>query len=131
MSLILCSHCELPFVPVSRNRVCLACWKENEGYDLTKADEAHVRLASATKDLMDENARLKAANSAANNSTITAELQKKVNELQAQLKSLQSAPSITPDFLKSLIILCHPDKHANSTTATEITKKLIAMRPKK
>jgi len=130
MSIVICSHCTLPYVPATRSRVCLVCWKENEGYDLTKADEAHVRLANATKHLMDENARLKAASSAAN-STSTAELQKTVNELQAKLKEFQNSPALTPDLIKTLITLCHPDKHANSTTSTEVTKKLIALRPKK
>lgn len=35
---------------------------------------------------------------------------------------------IDDPFIKQLIHLCHPDKHNNSETSTEITRRLIAMR---
>jgi hypothetical protein len=31
-------------------------------------------------------------------------------------------------FLRSLIVLCHPDKHGNSRAANEVTQRLLKMR---
>lgn len=36
--------------------------------------------------------------------------------------------SFTPDEIKTLVRLCHPDKHNGSKAANEITQKLLAMR---
>lgn len=36
--------------------------------------------------------------------------------------------AITDKDIKSMLMLCHPDKHAGSQLAAEITRKLIAMR---
>ncbi len=36
----------------------------------------------------------------------------------------------TPEEMKQLIILCHPDKHGGSELATEVTKKLLSLRDK-
>jgi hypothetical protein len=35
---------------------------------------------------------------------------------------------IEPEIIKKLLFLCHPDKHNNSVTSTEITKWLINKR---
>jgi hypothetical protein len=40
----------------------------------------------------------------------------------------QVAAQFTADELRSLIQLCHPDKHAGKPIATEMTTKLLAMR---
>lgn len=38
------------------------------------------------------------------------------------------AAQFTPDELRSLIQLCHPDKHEGKPAATEMTAKLLKMR---
>lgn len=38
------------------------------------------------------------------------------------------APMIPPDLYRKLLMLCHPDKHGNSETATEVTRWLLKMR---
>lgn len=38
---------------------------------------------------------------------------------------------IPEDKLRRLILLCHPDKHGNSETATEITTWLLSLRRSK
>jgi hypothetical protein len=42
----------------------------------------------------------------------------------------QAAPVIPPELYRKLLMLCHPDKHGNSETSTEVTRWLIDMREK-
>ncbi|MGZ8241296.1 MAG: hypothetical protein ACXWTK_07235 [Methylobacter sp.] len=35
---------------------------------------------------------------------------------------------IEPDLLKRLVLLCHPDRHGQSSLSTEVTKTLLAMK---
>lgn len=47
------------------------------------------------------------------------------------LRGRSNAPAplaLTDKDIKSMLMLCHPDKHAGSQLAAEITRKLIAMR---
>lgn len=37
-------------------------------------------------------------------------------------------PGVTPEMLKRLLHLCHPDKHGNSAMANSITQELLKMR---
>lgn len=57
-----------------------------------------------------------------------------LSELAALCMSLQTqlrnAGGIPQDRLKKLIVLCHPDKHNNSQTSTEITQWLLTLRKK-
>jgi hypothetical protein len=60
-------------------------------------------------------------------------LKKRVVELESQVKSSTqtttvSLTSVPETFLKTLIMLCHPDKHGNSEKALEATKTLLALR---
>lgn len=42
-----------------------------------------------------------------------------------------SAPvAIPPEMYRKLLMLCHPDKHGNSETATEVTRWLLEQREK-
>lgn len=101
-------------------RTCLPCWKLERGFDLLKADEAHQRLAAETAALQ-QRAEAMTAKVAA----LTAEV--------ARLKS--AAPPATPalraDLWKTLVFLCHPDRHGGSAVATVATQELIALRPPK
>ncbi len=128
MALTTCSTCNLPFSSRFRNDdTCLPCFKRSRGYDLTKADEAHERLAEEAKDLMEQVSTFKAR---------VAELEtlkKRIVELESQVKSSTqtttvSLTSVPETFLKTLIMLCHPDKHGNSEKASEATKILLALR---
>lgn len=128
MSLATCISCELPFVKNNtRNRICLVCWKRDAGYELTKGDLAHEALAEETKSLLEENKRLR-ENS---NVSVVETLKRTIKSLQDQLAAASgSVGGFTPEMLKKLIILCHPDKHNNNPTATEVTKTLLALRSK-
>lgn len=61
--------------------------------------------------------------------------QKKVQHLEQELmreklKASQAPapPVLKGSLLKDLIVLCHPDKHANNPRATRVTKHLLALR---
>lgn len=41
-----------------------------------------------------------------------------------------AAPVLDKDFLRKLIMLCHPDKHGGSTMSNEVTQKLLQMKEK-
>lgn len=54
--------------------------------------------------------------------------------LKALIPAIQNArpikASIPEPMFRKLLMLCHPDKHNNSETATEVTRWLIAERNK-
>ena len=54
-------------------------------------------------------------------------LVQKINECGGQMSNQQNT-QFTPDELRTLLSLCHPDKHGGKESATRITQKLIAMR---
>jgi len=127
MTLVICPECKLPFSARGGfDTVCLPCYKQTRGYELTKADDAHIRLAVETKELQE---RMNTY------TTDVAKLRAQVVELQAKLtqtpttaQGVQTKGVLTEAFLKTLISLCHPDKHANNEKALEATKVLIALR---
>jgi hypothetical protein len=41
---------------------------------------------------------------------------------------IASQPQLTLDEIKTIISLCHPDKHGNSERSNEITKRLLALK---
>jgi hypothetical protein len=43
-------------------------------------------------------------------------------------RPLIQTPQFTPSELKTLIQLCHPDKHDGKKSAVEITQKLLTLR---
>lgn len=116
-----CPTCDLPHVPPenSRARTCLPCWKLAQSFDLTKSDEAHQRLALHTRKLAAESESL---------ATQVAKLREEVASLRARASQPAAAQPLAPDLLKTLISLCHPDRHGGSATATAATQALIAMR---
>ena len=54
-------------------------------------------------------------------------LVQKINERGGQMSNQQNT-QFTPDELRTLLSLCHPDRHGGKESATRITQKLIAMR---
>jgi hypothetical protein len=48
--------------------------------------------------------------------------------LRTQTKNTGGGSQFTPEEIKQLIRLCHPDKHGNSATATAITQRLLELR---
>lgn len=62
-------------------------------------------------------------------------LKESINTLKRTIASLQRSSGqhadtrgFSADFLKQLIVLCHPDKHSNSEQANKITAKLNELR---
>lgn len=144
MSAIPCSSCGLLHVPSNnRQQTCLPCWKSNQGYELTKSDEAHVRLAQYASQhngqaqapdnsakLRDTEAALRAEQTKARN------LEARIGALMAELNlaratTAPSSGSIPQDTLIKIISLCHPDRHNNSEASTEATKFLLSLRKKR
>lgn len=41
-----------------------------------------------------------------------------------------TSPVLDKDFLRKLIMLCHPDKHGGSAMSNEVTKQLLQMKEK-
>lgn len=123
MTISICVSCTLPFVKTARSRMteCLPCWKQAQGYDLTKSDIAHQSLAHEFNSTLEAQKTM--------SKTIT-QLLSEIQSLKSQNQTPTSSTSLSPEFLKSLIMLCHPDKHSNSTLSTEVTKQLLAMRKK-
>lgn len=58
-------------------------------------------------------------------------LVRKANRLNKELREVKSSRTVTtqftPDELRTLRRLCHPDRHGNSSQATAITQKLNQM----
>lgn len=47
---------------------------------------------------------------------------------------VQAGPQVSPipsDLYRKLLMLCHPDKHGNSETSTEVTRWLIQNDPRR
>lgn len=109
-----CSNCRRPF-PQHEGwaRECFVCYKTKRKYDLIKGDKFFLWAQIEMERLQEE-----------------------VNELRVRLQQAAkhraqpeaSGPSLDEATLKSLLILCHPDKHDNSQRATEVTQKLLDMR---
>lgn len=47
---------------------------------------------------------------------------------EAFLESTTPAPQFSDEEIKTLLQLCHPDKHAGKDSATRITQKLLSLR---
>jgi hypothetical protein len=106
-----CRECNKPF-PATETwmRECLPCFKEKKGYSLTKGDKhfvwAQIEIVRLTE-------MLEVA-------------QVELSRGQAAVPAKPAA--ITPQFIREILSLTHPDKHKNSERATRITQELIALR---
>jgi len=143
-----CQDCDSTFFSsYGRSIQCLPCWKTDQGYTLSKADNALI----VTQEKYTELDNAQPANSASDSDPKElARLKQKVRNMQsekdalalqvkvlhaqvAQLRATQGASSsygsgLSRGFIKKLLMLCHPDKHDNSDLATEVTKELLSRR---
>jgi hypothetical protein len=151
--ILICTSCNLPHISEYAKK-CLVCWKRASGFDLSKADLAHERLAQAFSEVLSQSQNT--------TSTSNPNLQAEVNKLQAENKKLDaekyalmmqisqlnvkiytmehevralrnnppSSSALPQDKIKDLISLCHPDRHGNSALATQITQWLLSIRKK-
>ncbi len=77
----------------------------------------YIQLVAENNRLRDENTRLR-------------RMADHESRRYAALASSWTSSAFTPADIKTLISLCHPDKHGGSKAANEITAKLIQMRKK-
>ena len=105
-----CTRCGLLYPQrKSYEKQCPVCFKLDKGYTLLWGDLA---LLWAQEKIV----------------ALQAELLLKEKKLQAPPKQEVLPLGAIP--VMSLLRLCHPDKHGGSEEATEITKKLLALRKK-
>ena len=121
-----CTSCGLLY-PQRKHyeKQCPICFKLNKGYDLLWSDMtflwAQQKIVSLQADIY---LRKKAY----------VETEKKLLQAQAKVQKLEEdVKRVEPETLdkatvKDLIFLCHPDKHAGSELATEVTRTLLSMR---
>lgn len=121
MSVTLCQKCSKPFFQEeSWKRDCVACWKDSNGYTLTLSDKAFIVLQDAYVEMHDVFQVMKGR---------TKELEAENEELRVKLKAKpKKMGPLTPEEVKNLIRLCHPDKHKNSELANQMTKLLNSLR---
>lgn len=63
--------------------------------------------------------------------TLQIQLKNKIEELTDAIDQISGQPQVrqfSAEEINQLIRLCHPDKHNNSKSSTEITQKLLQMR---
>lgn len=60
--------------------------------------------------------------------TLVDEINSKGGQVFLDHAKLNAPSQFSQSEINQLIRLCHPDKHDNSVIATEMTKKLLAMR---
>lgn len=110
-------------------RQCFACWQKSRPEQVDEADlERRVRYAEEEcqqlrSQLQDErranDAGLKAA------AREVALCKKAVLELYA---AATAEKLLTPDLLRDMILLCHPDRHGNGERANRVTAWLLDRR---
>lgn len=111
-----CQECGKPFPKRNHyERRCPICYKLHKSYKLLWGDQAFLWAQEQVNELR---LQLRAAQ----------------QEVKTVNKTERAGPinGLRGDLLRQVISLCHPDRHAGSEKATEVTKKLLAMRqPKK
>jgi hypothetical protein len=137
-----CPSCDLPHVTKWAGASCLPCWKKDREYDLSKADLAFIEMQEAYV-TASQGAKSGPSRASENHLKVQVKLlQQKVADRERTIATLRSeaavlrrsssgAQTFDQVLIRTLLTLCHPDKHYNSETATEATKKLLAMRKKK
>ena len=96
-------------------KLCPPCYKEAKGLKLTDADKSLLALNEDYKELANRYEALG---------------RKYESLIHAYEVRAYREPSDFSQRVRHLIILCHPDKHNNSQTATEITQWLLSHRSK-
>jgi hypothetical protein len=107
-----CDSCGSPFPKRSHyERRCLVCYKADRDYNVLAGDKAFLWAQVRIDDLRTQ-------------------LQNARSELEANTRGNSEQPQdgLKGDLLRQLISLCHPDHHGGSKKATDVTKKLLAIR---
>lgn len=129
-----CDLCEKPFVADEAwKRKCLLCWKEENNYELGKGDRAFELMRDAFLDAKTDvvNALRRAERAEAE----AAKARNAFRKVRAALDRERAKPKrgsgeLTPERVKQLIRLCHPDRHGGNETSHEVTKWLLELRGK-
>jgi len=109
MRLRTCEICRLPFPVDASNdwyRSCTPCYKKFRKWDLNPSDDAFIKMQRI----------------------YVAEL-KQQKRMEPPSK-VEHPMSLTPERIREIISLCHPDKHKGSERANEVTKWLLSLREK-
>lgn len=113
---------------------CLVCWKKAHYIEPSKADGALDQALDRIQEL--EHEQQEAAAREQKQRTRIRKLTERFRESTAQLSEATAVlehalrSPIPPQRLRTLIMLCHPDRHNNSERATEMTRWLLALRDK-
>ena len=146
-----CPSCGLPHVTEWSKSVCLPCWKKEREYDLSKADLAFIDMQNEYQALAQQQAQgapPPSSDRPGSNADLKRQIKvlvkkgqqqdRVISSLRSEVASLRrsrSTPSmgtLSQELIRTLITLCHPDKHGgNSEEASEATKQLLAMRKKR
>jgi hypothetical protein len=107
-----CTECRLRYESdYHRPGLCTACWVVSRGYTDGKITKG---LLSQIELLADELGTVE----------MRAELAEK------QLLRRPASGGLGQDRIRQMIGLCHPDRHQNSKTSTEVTQWLLSQRLK-
>ena len=109
-----CQDCGLPFPRRQHYESrCPLCYKVDRQYKVLWGDQAFLWAQEKVLGLQQE---LQAA-------------RKALREAEASTsKTRSSVGELKGGLLKQVIILCHPDKHNGSESATKVTQALLALR---
>jgi hypothetical protein len=103
-----CRECNRAFPQKeSWAKKCVLCFKEDRGYALLSGDMSFLWAQMEIERLREENARL----------------------AHRRVKPPADPTSVlTPEFIRELLSLTHPDRHKNSERATRVTQQLLDLR---
>ena len=94
-------------------KLCPPCYKKSKSIRLTDADKSLVSINEEYRRLTTKHSTLK-------------------EKYESLLHAFETLSYREPDDfgkrVKTLLLLCHPDKHQNSQTSTEITQWLLSKR---
>ena len=98
---------------------CMPCFKESKSYDLYGSDVGYVALQAEVVRLRE---KVRAAEEKA--------------RVAAKASASSAAPAagadeLSEERLTQILLLCHPDRHSNSTASNEVTRWLISLRKKR
>ena len=91
---------------------CMPCYKEAKAYDLHGSDVGYVALQAEVVRLREK-------------------VREAAKAAKASVAPAAGADELSEDRLTQILLLCHPDRHANSTASNEVTRWLIALRKKR
>ncbi len=113
-----CSACGLPFGKKHGfETTCAACFKLYKNFPILEGDASFVWAQLQLQETIEELDRMRKSRD------------RYKKQAAAPAKSNPSPLDTIP--ISDLLQLCHPDKHGNGELATEVTKRLLALRKKK